>query len=89
MKIPDFSFITNETNQTKNSSRSLFDLKNLGHDIFDFSFISNYYNLPENFTFSLDLKEWNETKIELFVNFSDPLAVSRGGIHDKFLVRIK
>ena len=34
----------------------------------------------------MELKQWNETSIELFMNFSDPLVVSRGKLHDKLVV---
>ena len=91
MILPDLQNSTYDALQTKNSSTSLITFENLdvSRDVFDLTYIGNSIYQPGNFTFTFEIRRWTETQIEVFVNFSDPLIVSRGKSHDKFVLQIK
>ena len=41
---------------------------------------------PTNFKYNLDIIEWQERKIEVKVNFTDPLLISQGLYFDRLEV---
>ena len=47
-------------------------------DVVDITFLCNSDTLPNNFSYTSEIEEWNEDKLDLLLNFPEPLAVSRG-----------
>ena len=84
MVVPLFGNKTIETLQKRNSSRILLSMDELDilRDILDITFLSNSDTLPKNFTYKMEIEEWTEEKFDILLNFSDPLAVSRGAKFD-------
>ena len=58
-------------------------------DIVDLKFISYSELLTDNFTYSMEIKEWTKDKFDIQMNFSDPLLLSRGDKLDKIVAKIK
>lgn len=42
----------------------------------------------EQLLFFLELTNWNETNIDIFINFTNPLAISKGSLMDNIILKI-
>ena len=59
---------------------------NVARDLLDIKFITQE---ESNITFYLTLKSWTSTGMDININFSDPLQVSKGINRDNIVITIK
>ena len=68
-------------NETTNSTKgrgllSLYDL-DVEREVVTFTFISRSGGLPANFSYTLEITDWTTDGVDIFMNISDPLLISR------------
>lgn len=51
---------------------------NVTRDVMEFMFILKSDVKPEMIQYDLEIKDWNMEKMDVHVNFSDPLLISKG-----------
>lgn len=54
----------------------------------DFMFLLKSNVKPEDIKYTLEIKDWTMEKMDIFVNFSDPLLISAGISPDEVLVKV-
>lgn len=54
----------------------------------DIEIITNSLEESENIKYNLEMKSWTSRHIDVFVNFTEPLLISKGFKPDSFNVRI-
>ena len=90
LEVPGF---INEEGQAKrsNETRRLVDLTEIdaNRDIIELMFILNSDETPENIEYFLELTNWTEEAMELLVNFTNPLIISKGIRPDQVFCKIK
>ena len=86
MLVPDFI----DQWQEARKGRELVSLSelNVARDILEFKFVKTSGEDSDN-SFFLSLTLWTETEMEVFVNFTDPTAVSKGENDDKIIMSFK
>ena len=77
-----------DTGGGSTNGRNLLGLDELdvSRDIVDFTFVAKTDDGPE---FYLSITEWSPHKMEIFMNFTDPMAVSTGASSDQIICKIK
>lgn len=85
MRVPGF------LTKTDSKGRRLVELSEIdvARDVIDVQFVSRNDDETSKKDFFLDLKDWTSDKIELQVNFTDPLSVSYGNQQDSIITKIK
>lgn len=66
-----------------------YDQIDVGRDLIDFSFILNSEEEQRDIQFTLALKDWQEESLQVQVNFTDPLIISKGLSLDQVLCRVR
>ena len=62
---------------------------NVARDVVDFQFIVKSDEDPDEIKFFLNIVEWSERSIELFINFTSPLVISKGRNNDAIICNFK
>lgn len=86
MIVPDF--LTSEATHNRRKLIALSEL-DVNRDILSLRFMLKSEINPEDIKYYLELISWTETNMEIFVNFTDPLIVSKGNNQDRIVCMIK
>ena len=61
----------------------------MSRDIFAVRFILSSNIDPKDIKYFLEIKKWDATGLDIFVNFTDPMLISRGEERDLIEITIK
>ena len=50
----------------------------VARDVVDFSFVMKSDEDPNDVKYFLSITDWTETQLKLFINFTEPLSISKG-----------
>ena len=74
-------FLSNTDSKT--TKRNLLAIESIDvSNILDLKFVLKSKVNPKDIIYSLELKEWTEKTISIFINFTDPLLISMGDKRD-------
>ena len=73
----------------KGRSLLTFSELDVQRDLMDFSFVLRSDVEEEELLFYLELLDWQPTHLDILVNFTDPLLISKGLVRDQIVVTIK
>jgi hypothetical protein len=83
--LPGFVDQLPKNSSKAESKRQLVPLSQIDvhRDILKLNLVVNSNVEPEEIEFKLSLQEWNSTGMEVFINFTDPLQISKGVQFDR------
>lgn len=94
LRVPSFIDTPSEIGEVLSSGQSsrrrmisLFEL-DVDRDVFEFTYLLNSDIIREAVQYSLLLTHWDEDGMEIFINFRDPLVVSRGIDEDRVILKV-
>ena len=61
----------------------------MSRDVLSFKFIFNNDIDIDEFAYDLSIVSWNDDQMQLFINFTKPLLVSKGDLFDQAVIQIK
>jgi len=91
LQVPAFIDRPSSPGTQEAETRELIPLSSLdvSRDIFEFVFVLKSDVQPEDINYFLEVTKWNEYGMDVFVNFTNPLLISRGKLQDEVICKIK
>ena len=89
--IPDFEELRQNISNKQLNKRILLKMSeiNVPRDMLEMKYDLQNEAAANNFSFSVELFNWESDQIFFKFNFSKPLAVSQGTFNDKLIIKIK
>lgn len=86
--LPEQEVLATPPGTTKRSLLALSEL-DVSRDILDFTFVLNSDIDMSSISYFLEMKKWDPLGMEVQINFTDPLLISKGGVLDQVICKVR